>query len=574
MASAANIQGEEAMPNIHTPKAADVIVVGAGATGGTAAKVLSERGLEVVLFDRGPWLKPKDYSGDEIKYINRNFLWPDPKLKPRTVRADENSKAELFPFSPLPQLVGGGTTHWAGWLPRPLPSDFMLKTLHGDVQGASLADWPISYDDLEPFLTKVEWEFGCTGLDGADKYAPHRSRPYPSAPLPPTKFAKVFYDACKKMDINGFPLPHAMVTNAHKGRVANNYTGFWNQYGDPSGTRSNAATTFIPEALATGKCELRPDSYCVRVLTNAEGEANGVVYLDEEGAEHCQHAKLVILCLGAIESARLLLLSKSPRHPHGLANGSGLLGKNATFHEYLYAVGLFDRELHGPLSGFAGNYISGGTMQFYETDEKRGHIGGCIISAAQTGQPINWNFPGRPTWGDAAKSADSDFFNYAMKIGLILHDMPVESNRVDLDPDVLDAWGLPAARITHKPHHNDVAMARWQVDKNAEILDTAGASKILPVYLEKSTGNTCHQHGTARMGFDDKTSVLNEWCEAHDVPNLFVLDGSSFPTALGVNPTLAMMANAWRCSEYIADHHVKGHKHRLDHNRHHAQAHA
>jgi len=167
------------MPNIHTPKAVDVIVVGAGATGGTATKVLSERGLEVVLFDRGPWLKPKDYSGDEIKYINRNFLWPDPKLKPRTVRADENAKAELFPFSPLPQLVGGGTTHWAGWLPRPLPSDFMLKTLHGDVQGTSLADWPISYDDLEPFLTKVEWEFGCTGLDGADKYAPHRSRPYP-----------------------------------------------------------------------------------------------------------------------------------------------------------------------------------------------------------------------------------------------------------------------------------------------------------------------------------------------------------------------------------------------------------
>ena len=167
----------------------------------------------------------------------------------------------------------------------------MLKTLHGDVQGTSLADWPISYDDLEPFLTKVEWEFGCTGLDGADKYAPHRSRPYPSAPLPPTKFAKVFYDACKKMDINGFPLPHAMVTNAHKGRVANNYTGFWNQYGDPSGTRSNAATTFIPEALATGKCELRPDSYCVRVLTNAKGEANGVVYLDEEGAEHCPTRK-------------------------------------------------------------------------------------------------------------------------------------------------------------------------------------------------------------------------------------------------------------------------------------------
>ena len=552
------------MSNIRTTDPVDVVIVGAGATGGTTAKVLSERGLKVIGFDRGPWLKQKDYSGDEIKYINRNFLWPDPKIKPRTVRADENSKAELFPFSPLPQLVGGGTVHWAGWLPRPLPSDFKQKTLHGEVPGTSLADWPITYDDLEPYLSKVEWEFGCTGLDGADKYAPYRSTKYPSAPMAPTKFAKVFYDACKKMDINGFPLPHAMVTNNHKGRVANNYTGFWNQYGDPSGMRSNAGTTFIPEALATGNYDLKPDSYVVRVLTDRDGKANGVVYIDEEGAEHVQYAKLVILCLGAIESARLLLLSKSNHHPEGLANGSGLLGKNATFHEYLYAVGLFDREMHGPLDGFAGNYISGGSMQFYETDEKRGHIGGCIISAAQTGQPINWNFPGRPLWGDAAKSADRDFFRHAMKIGLILHDMAVESNRVDLDPDVSDAWGLPAARITHKPHPNDVAMAKWQVNKNAEILQTAGASKILPVYLEKSTGNTCHQHGTVRMGYDANTSVLNEWCEAHDVPNLFVLDGSCFPTALGVNPTLTMMANAWRCAEYIADHHVKGNKHRMD----------
>ena len=555
------------MSDTRNPAPVDVVIVGAGATGGTAAKVLSERGLKVVGLDRGPWLKPKDYSGDEVKYINRNFLWPDPILNPRTVRPDERAKAELFPFSPLPQLVGGGTTHWAGWLPRPLPSDFIQHSLHGDVAGANLADWPIDYDDLEPFLSKVEWEFGCTGLDGADKFAPRRSVRYPSPPLPPTKFAKVFYEACNRLDINGFPLPHAMVSTPHKGRNPSNWTGFWNQYGDPSGTRSNAATTFIPEALATGNYELRPDCYVQRVLTARDGSAKGVVYIDIDGRELFQQAKIVILCLGAIESTRLLLLSKSGAFPDGLANASGLLGKNATFHEYLYAVGLFDRAVHEPLNGFTGNYISGGSMQFYETDEKRGHIGGCIIAASQVGQPITWNFPGRPLWGDAAKDADREFYTHAMKIGLILHDMAVESNRVDLDPDHKDAWGLPAARITHKPHPNDVAMGRWQVNKNMEILAAAGASKLLPVYLEKSTGNTCHQHGTARMGFDEEKSVLNEWCEAHDVPNLFVLDGSCFPTALGVNPTLTMMANAWRCSEFIADYHAKGKGFRLDRKR-------
>src|SRR6185437_10307875 len=181
-----------------------------------------------------------------------------------------------------------------------------------------------------------------------------------------------------------------------------------------------------------------------------------------------------------------------------------------------------------------------------------------IIAASQTCHPINWVFPGRPPWGQAAKDADRDFFNYAMKIGVILHDMPVESNTVDLDPAVKDGWGLPVARITHKPHPNDIAMAKWQVDKNAEILEAAGARKTVPVYLERSTGNTCHQHGTTRMGTDPAKTVLNEWCQAHDVENLFVLDGSGFPTSTGVNPTLTIMANAWRCSEYIAETYVQG----------------
>lgn len=545
------------MPYGTKPAPVDAVVVGTGASGGTAAKVLCEAGLKVVGLDKGPWLKPHDYSGDEIKYVNRDFLWPDPRLSPRTVRPDAASETQRFPFSPLPQLVGGGTVHWAGWLPRPKPSDFMMKSLHGDVQGLSLVDWPITYDELEPYLSKVEWEFGCTGLDGADKFAPRRSIQYPSAPLPPTRFAIKFYDACRKMGINAFPLPHAMVTNEHKGRQPTNWTGFWNQYGDPTTTRSSTATTFIPEALATGNYELRPDCYVVRVTIDRYGQAKGVVYIDGDGCEVEQEARLVVLGASAIESTRVLLMSACPLHPQGLANGSGLLGKNATFHEYLYAVGLFDKQVHDPLHGYTGNYISGGSMEFYETDEKRGHIGGCIIAASQVGHPINWNFPGRPVWGDAAKQADREFFDYAMKIGLILHDMPVESNTVDLDPDVKDAWGMPVARITHKPHPNDVAMAKWQVNKNMEILETAGASKILPVYLEKSTGNTCHQHSTARMGDDPARSVLNRYCEAHDVPNLFVLDGSSFPTALGVNPTLTIMANAWRCCEYIVRTHSR-----------------
>jgi choline dehydrogenase-like flavoprotein len=162
------------------------------------------------------------------------------------------------------------------------------------------------------------------------------------------------------------------------------------------------------------------------------------------------------------------------------------------------------------------------------------------------------------------KDADRDYFNYSMKIGFILQDMPQETNRVDLDPNVKDAWGMPVARITNKPHANDIAMSKWQIDKNQEILQAAGATKTVPVYLgEEFTGNACHQQGTVRMGSDPATSVLNEWGQAHSVENLFVLDGAGFPTALGVNPTLTIMAHSWRCADYIANTYMKGRSERL-----------
>lgn len=536
------------------PEPVDVVVVGTGAAGGTCAKVLSEAGLKVVGLERGPWLEArKKFSGDEIKFINRNYLWPDNILEPRTFRKDAQDEAQQMPFSPLPIVVGGGTTHFAGWFPRPMPSDFRMRSIHGDIDGASLADWPISYEDLEPYFTKVEWEYGCSGLAGSDRNQPPRSRPYPCPPAPPTAFGKVFYDACNKLGINGFPVPHASVTTPHKGRDCSNYTGFWNQFGDPSSMRSTTLTSFIPEALATGNYELRPDCYVQEITVHPDGRAKGVIYEDLEGNHIEQEAKVVVLAAAAIESARLMLLSKSNVFPDGIANQSGLVGKNATFHEYLFAIGLFDKAISPPMHGYTGFYISGGTMDFYETDESRGHIGGCLICASETGPPVNWVFPGRPAWGQAAKDADRDFFDHSFKIGIILHDMPQETNCVDLDPDVVDAWGLPVARITHKPHQNDIDMADWQIEKNVEILEAAGAASTVPTHLERSTGNTCHQHGTCRMGDDPATSVLDKWGKAHDCQNLYVLDGAPFPTAMGVNPTLTIMANAWRCCDYIAN---------------------
>ena len=534
------------------PQKVPVCIVGAGASGAAAAKVLTERGIGIVVLEKGPWRTRETFGGDELANINRYNLWPDPLLDPRTVRtsADEEPTVELF--CPVPQMVGGGTVHWQGWLPRFTENDFRIHTIAGDLPGATLADWPITYGDLEPYYTKVEWAFGVSGQAGANAFEGPRSRGYPCPPMPVSRYAEKFHLGCANLGWNSFPTPQAALSRPFNGRPATVVSAFAQQHGDPTGTRSSALNVFIPDALKTGRCELRPNSYVREITLDRDGRAKGVVYEDADGDLLEQEADVVILACGAVETARLLLLSRSGRFPNGLANGSDLVGRNVTFHEYSAAVGVFD----DPIYAWAGGgYVSASSFQFYEHDDARGHVSGGHIAAAGVGipLPINWSLPGRPSWGAEAKRIDRDYFNHSMAVAMVVHDMPQHANRVDLDEHVTDAWGLPVARITLKPHPNDLAQGRFLIDRNAEILEAAGATQVQKVYIERVTGNCSHQHGTTRMGDDPASSVLDPWCRAHEVDNLYVVDGGSFPTATGANPTLTIMANAWRVAEHIAD---------------------
>jgi choline dehydrogenase-like flavoprotein len=308
---------------------------------------------------------------------------------------------------------------------------------------------------------------------------------------------------------------------------------------------------FVPDAVATGRYDLRPDSYVREITVDGRGRAKGAVYQDADGRTYEQEADVVVLACGAVETARLLLLSRSARFPNGLANGSDLVGRNVTFHEYSAAVATFE----DPIYAWAGGgYVSASSFQFYEHDESRGFVGGGHMATAGVGipLPINWSLPNRPAWGAAAKQMDRDFFNHSMAAAMVVHDMPQHENRVDLDDTVVDAWGLPVARITLTPHPNDLAMGRFLIDRSAEILQAAGATSVQKVYIDRITGNCSHQHGTTRMGDDPATSVLDRWCRSHEVDNLFVVDGGPFPTGTGANPTLTIMANAWRVADHIA----------------------
>jgi choline dehydrogenase-like flavoprotein len=540
------------MPHKPKPARADIVIIGAGASGATAAKVLTERGMRVVALERGPWRKRETFGGDELANVSRYDLWPDPILNPRTYREGTNAETKIELFCPVPQMVGGGTVHWQGWLPRFTESDFKLRSIAGDVPGTTLVDWPITYADLEPYYTQVEWAFGVSGGGGINKFESFRSKDYPCPPLPATRYAQKFHQGCRHLGYNAFPTPMAALSRPYNGRPVTVQSAFAQQHGDPTGTRSSALSVFVPDALKTGRYDLRPDCYVHEIAVDEHGRCKSAVYQDADGDFIEQEADVFILGCGAVESARLMLLSRSRRFPHGLANDSDLVGRNATYHEYSAAVGVFE----DPIYAWAGGgYVAASSFQFYEHDESRGFVGGCHIACAGVGipLPINWSVPGRPAWGAEAKQIDRDFYNHSFAVGMVLHDLPQHESRVELDDRVQDAWGLPVARITNKIHENDLKMGRWVIDHNAEILEAAGAKKIYRVYPQRITGNCSHQHGTTRMGNDPKTSVLNKWCQAHDVDNLFVVDGGPFPTGTGANPTLTIMANAWRVADFIAD---------------------
>jgi choline dehydrogenase-like flavoprotein len=534
------------------PARASICIIGAGASGAAAAKVLTERGIDVVALERGPWRTKETFGGDELGTINRDDLRPDPLLSPRTFRETAAAEARVEVFSSVPQMVGGGTVHWQGWLPRFTPNDFRFRSLVGDLEDASLADWPISYDDLEPFYSKVEWAFGVSGRSGANKFEGPRSKGYPCPPMPMSRYAEKFHQGAAALGLNSFPTPQAALSQPYNGRSATVVTAFAQQFGDPTGTRSSALNVFVPDALATGRYELRADSYVRELQVDRSGRITSALYEDGDGNVFEQEADVFILACGAVESARLMLLSKSGRFPNGLGNSNDLVGRNVTFHEYSGSVAVFD----DPIYAWAGGgYVSASSAEYYEHDESRDFVGGGNISAAGVGipLPVNWALPGRPSWGAEAKRVDKEYFNHSMAVGMVLHDMPQHENRIDLDDEVTDAWGLPVARITARRHKNDLAQGHFLVDRGADILEAAGAAKVDRLYIDRITGNCDHQHGTTRMGNDSATSVLDKWCRSHEVDNLFVVDGGSFPTSTGANPTLTIMANAWRVAEYIAD---------------------
>ncbi len=529
----------------------DFVVVGSGAAGGVIARELSQAGLTVLVFEQGPRLSPADFEHDELKYWFLSGITSDPISSPQTFRKTPAEIAKL-PHGPNPlmyaRLVGGSSNHYTANFWRFHEIDFHERSVYGSISGTAFADWPISYRELEPYYTKVDWEVGVSGLANSSPFDPPRSKPYPMPPMPVKSSGVLMEAGARKLGLHPFPAPLAITSQPYRGRPACVHCGFCMGFGCEARAKSSTLFTMIPEAEATGRCEVRTASYVFHVETDSAGRTTGVHYFDADKRQHFQKARAVVLSANGAETARLLLNSTSNRFPHGLANSSGMVGKHLMFNQGAGVHAVFEHEIND----YKSVQVTRILHDFYDADPKRGFYGGGGIDARINPQPGLWAMAAGgdlPIWGPEFKTRLEAFPRSTMSTGHCTS-LPLEANSVSLDPSVKDAWGIPAIRVTYKDHPDDLATAKFLQDRSYEIMEAAGAKKLWREQVEESS-DAAHLLGTCRMGDDPKTSVVDKYHRTHDVPNLFLCDGSSFVTSGRGQPTMTIQALAFRAGDYI-----------------------
>ncbi|MDX1404927.1 MAG: GMC family oxidoreductase [Woeseiaceae bacterium] len=532
----------------------DFVIVGSGSAGGIIAKELSTEGFKVVVLEQGPYRKAADFSHDELSVLEYSELSNRGNINNRqTFRDDPNKVAELASGNPAhyAQGVGGSSVHFTANFWRLRESDFKERSLLGPISGTTFADWPISYAELEPYYTKVDWDIGISGAPGP--YDSFRSKPFPMPPVPIKSSGVLLERGAEKMGWKAQVEPLAILSQPHNGRPPCINCGFCMGFGCEVNAKSSTLAAMIPLAEASGNCEIRAECAAFHVQTNDRGRASEVRYYDPDGNERSQKARAVILSANGAETPRLLLSSASAAFPDGLANSSGFVGKNLMFNSHSRIRALFEH----PLNDYKGVQVTRIVHEFYESDPARGFYGGGGIDARpfKAAEPIGFALqgarPGLRKWGAEYKANLENDFTRSMYLMASGTSLPLERNNVTLDPSYKDRWGRPSIRITYKDHDDDMALAKFMQDRCIEMMEAAGAEQVWPLHLEYTTAGA-HLLGTCRMGDDPQTSVIDKYHRTHDVPNLFLCDGSSMVTSGRGQPTMTIMALAFRAAEHIA----------------------
>lgn len=527
---------------------ADVAIVGAGASGSVAAARLAGAGFEVVCLEQGDWAGPPDYMSAqpeaELAWVER---WnPDPNVRRAPADYPLTGDADVRPV--MYNGVGGGLVQWAAmWQPL-LASDFRARTLDGVAD-----DWPIAWSDLAGPYGDVARHMSVSGL-GDDPALPYMD-PYPNPPVP---IGKIGLAAARGMDRLGWhwwPGSNAIASRRHRSLQACQRRGTC-MLGCPENAKATPSLTHWPAALAAG-ARLVTNARVAEIPVDGRGRARGALYLDGDGVEHLQPAQVVILAANAVGTARLLLLSESPRFGDGLANSSGLVGRRLMQHPYRTVTAVCEE----PLDSWQGPWgQSIYSLEFAETHRDRDFVRGTKWMVMPHGGPMfavaEYQDAHRgdgfdALWGPAFHRGAAEVFGHSFTWGIQAEDLPEDHNRVVLDPTRCDSSGLPAARIEYRVSENTRRMLDFSVCRAVEAAEAAGAVSVMTRDVWPT--GIGHVLGTTRMGDDPESSVVDRWCRAHDVDNLYMIDGGVFVTGGSANPTATIMANALRVVDRLIE---------------------
>ncbi len=562
---------------------------------GIAAYHLTKAGLQVVSLEQGPWLTTaNDFSHDhdELRYNQRREMMVDLQRETWTWRPSPKATAlpmrQYGSFHPH-QGVGGAAVHWATQNWRFYPTDFEYRSHHvqryGEEKlpvGNRIRDWGITWDEIEPYYDKFEYDIGVSGkagniqgqqIEGGNVFEGPRAREYPLPVLAKSIVADKFTAASKELGYHPFPQPSAILSEPYPDLAGNTrgpclYCGFCTRYGCEVAAKGNSLVVHMPAALATGKYEIRPNSYVYRIETDSAGMATGVSYVDATGRSHFQEADIVLVAAYTLSNVRMLLLSTSRQHTDGIGNDRGLVGTN-----YTYQLGgggsngLFEGER---LNTFMGNGAMGALIHDFNADNfdhsDLDFIGGGSISSGGGERTPVASVGGVPTasgktWGAEWKEALRTNWDSMAGVGIQGESLPYDDQFMDLDPTYRDRYGFPLLRITFDWHENDYNLIRYLSPKMREILEGMGAKNIVTQEeLEPySIGpyQSTHNTGGAIMGTDPGNSVVNKYGQVWDTPNVFVVGASQFPQNAGMNPTGTVGALAYLASDGLVNHYIK-----------------
>jgi choline dehydrogenase-like flavoprotein len=563
----------------------DICIVGSGAGASPVAYTLAKAGAKVLVLEKGPWLTEKDFYKDELAISLHDAY--NPKL------SDEQHVIEEEYEDPQGNsywqgektidsgwswwngsVVGGSSNFMSGYFHRLKPVDFRLKSTFGEIKGANVADWPISYDELEPFYAQVEREVGVSGRVLEHPHQEPRSSDFPYPPIAELPVASWIDKAAEQIGYHPIPVPRAILSQPAMGRRSCEYSGYCSSYGCSSGAKGSGRAALLNYAVATGNLTITPNAKVFHIATDSQGEISGIHYYNRVGKKQVAKAKIYVVACQAVETSRLLLASKGEKFPNGLANNSGQVGKNLLFSAGGTGSGdfFFDQlsEKQANELKQVGPFINRALQDWYQINDteftginKGGKAKGGTIDFLFHQNPIarsggtQWgvdeNGNDKLLWGeDLKQSLKEEFTTYKTLRFEVFNDwLPTDNCFVALDPEVTDKWGDPVAKVRIGAHSHDLEVGTYLAEKAEKLMVALGAKNIDSSVSSYPATNL--MAGGCRFGNDPKTSVLNKDCQAHEVDNLYVTDGSFMPTGGSVPYTFTIYANAFRVAKHIKE---------------------